>query len=216
MFICKGKVAGNSTVTLQWAVTTTSRHSTIPQAAIDDEYSVTNLTQEAVDTLCQAMSGAFSLPLQSFLAPNNSSADRFVFLHLRTALLLCGGTASLSNTYSCFAVNTTQGVEYRVFLTITVPSNLLSLVIAIVVVILVVAVIAIVVTNWCCFLRYRSKKCDPTPMTPQNHLPSFPHRRAVGGFPNPILDVVSDATTLETDSNEFPRDRLHLISVLGE
>lgn len=222
VFQCNGTVAGNNTqVTLQWAIPISqgSDYSILPPATL----SITNLTQEMVDTYCQGRSGAFNLPPQSFLGPidNISLAPEHegaVVLLLKAGLLICGANPSLSNAYTCLATNVNQELSSRPVLYISVPSNVLPSAIIAVIVIVLVTIFFLAVIGWCCFLRYRSKlkKYDFVPMTRRSHIPSS-SQRSRHSFTNLTFDQYPNDSPSDTEGSslEFSRDKLHFLSVLG-
>ena len=201
--ICNATVAGNSTVILQW----NSSGRTLRELTIEDTLSAANLTQDTVNFLCSGISGVFSLPLQSFLAPNLFlNLEGAIFLHLRTALLICDASPSLSNAYSCFATNTSRsaGEEYKVTFSLHVSSNIRYYVLVVASIILLLTIVMITTIIVICVIRYnRSVKEVPLPMTPQSQLPLSPH--GMHSFTNPLFLYP-----------EFSRDKLHLLGVLGE
>lgn len=215
VFICNATAAGNSSVRLQWEVYNPPTHSGLPEVPSDgvEIGSLTQLMEHNIQDLCRGLSGAFSLPLQSILAPSSSigsiGTSGTVLLHLKAALLICGASTSLSDRYSCFGRNTTK----RVFLTITVPSPVVSQVIGVVVGIVVLTLLVISVIAITCWYRYRSKKRDPTRMDPEPRLPLRGGSLRGGsrhGVVNPSFPIY-DASPLE-----FPRDNLKFLSILGK
>lgn len=211
VFLCRGTAAGNNTsVTLRWA-TPVPQISDLPPANL----SVSDPTQEMVDTYCQGKSKAFNLPPESELAPSDNTSlapEGALVLHLRAGLLICGANPSLTNQYTCLATNNDSQVLH-----ISIPSGVMSDAITAVVVIVLAALFFVVLIGWCCFLRYRSKlkKYDFVRMTQRSHIPSQRSRHSFTNhtfdrYPN---DSPSDA---ERDSLEFSRDKLHFISVLGK
>lgn len=213
-FICNGTVAGNSSVGLQWGVYNSPSPSTLPEVP-SEGLTVSNLTEETIQDLCQGLSGAYSLPLQSSMAPSSSvitagptGPNGAVFLHLRSALLICGASTFISDTYSCFATNTSNDVDYRVFLTLSIPSAVVSYVIGVVVAIVVLTLLVMSLILLMCWSRYRSKKRDPFLMEPE---PSFPVRSGSRhGIVNPTFPA------FDTSPLEFPRDKLSFICILGK
>lgn len=213
-FICNGTVAGNSSSGLQWEIYNPDQPSSgfpLPQVPSQQELSPADLIAGTLQDLCQGLSGAYFLPLRSFLAPNSSGItvgpSGAIFLHLRTALVICGASPSVTNIYSCFPTNTREENEYRVFLTLSVPSAVASYVIGVVVGIVALTLLVLLAIVFVCWWRYHSKKRDPLPMERESAIPV--HRPSIM---NPSFTTFDDATP----PLEFDRTKLEFLSILGE
>lgn len=210
-FLCNATVAGNSSTGLQWERLSQEAPPLVTTSS-GGNLSVADLTDNTVRALCQGMSGAYVLPLQSFLAPISDvpgssiavGPSGAVFLHLRAALLVCGADSSLSDRYSCFATNTSEEMEYKVGFILIIPSGVLPVVIGSVagIVVFTLPVIAVIISL--CWLRYRAKQKDPAPMNPE----PFPLRRP--SLLSPFFDNFNESPL------EFSREKLHFICILGE
>jgi len=216
VFVCNATVAGNSSVKLYW---TQSDDLNLTSLTADHSFSVANITDDdVVAALCQSKSGAFSIPLQSYLASGSSTfahPEGALLRHLQAALLICGAMTSLASTYSCTYTSSSDSSHIPV-LTIAVSSTILPIVIATVVAAFVVVVVVIMAC--CCAGIFHSCRRKKKAALLMRRGTVLPHNNAVrNGVSNPTFDLyVSNAVGMESEACEFSRDKLKLISILGK
>ncbi len=211
VILCNATAAANSSARLHWRADDDSR----PILTRESELSVSNSTEDFLRLLCVEGPGVFSVPLPGVLGPSSDLAfPGAVVLNLHAALVVCGARPSFSGAYTCFT-NTSR--EFRAAVTVLVPSaSILPYAVAAPVAIMVLTVFLIAVIICVAMRHYHSKRFGPLQMNPHFNLP--PSRLSCTNFTFDMpYDVTPEQPFSENNSPlDFSRDRLHLISVLGE
>ena len=202
VFICNATTEVDSNVTVEWTLVTF-----LPQASIEEtEMTVSNLTEDTVQRLCQGLSGVYYFPLEAIIGRNPEvDIGGATFLIHHSALLVCNADATLTNKYLCIAMNVSSSVE--VALLLYIPSiTLTDVVKGIIGSTLIAIVLGFVILVCVAVARHRSRKDTAIKMIPRQHTTIRHHR----------LSTTNDLFEQKNPQHEFSRDKLCLHSILGE
>ena len=204
VLLCNAMTAGNSSYILGWALE--SRDNLLP--SIDHTAAMGNFNEESVKELCSGQSGVFQLLLPKFGPDLEVDRDGAIFLLHLAALLVCNAESSFSGSYVCF-VNSTKTIDNSIKVKVAGEFRLPTVAVVLLVVIcLVITCLAAVVFVMCGAWRCRSLKRPPPQMVPCQHQSISPQHRVSATNQFFFEDGCFE--------QEFSRDKLQLLSVLGK
>lgn len=206
VIFCNATTSGNSSHQLAWSLD--SQQSLLPILTVNQSILQSGGGGGSLSELCAGRTGVFHLLLPSELGQDlELDREGAIFLLLRGALLLCDVPTSLSGLYTCF-VNGSVGSSASVQISSgaePLPTVAKALLIACTITLLPGVAVAVL---FCCMWRSRSAKRASRPMAPCPHQPHPSQHLPINATNNQFFEE-------SFCDQEFPREKLQLLKVLG-